>query len=610
MKLEILTISNFRSIKGLLTIRFSDNKTVLVGKNNSGKTNILKALEILLGERWPYYVDIDEKDFFNPNEKIEIKSIISEISKDDYDNLIFKPRSEGPDKGRITMSEGRVNLIFTAENKDGDIIKNFKITADKNPPNVQAGFQSSTDDFRRSLCTFIFVPADRNIDIHLKTSGYNWYGKLLALILQNQRDNNKEEYEKLVNNLKDIEENFKKLIDDKNILSISQFVTYIEDIKFSLTKSQRPEDLLKAIEILVKGGKNLDYLELSRMGTGTQSAIMIGLFDLYLKTFSQKYGSILKVFAVDEPENFLHPQGKRLINNLLDQISTISNNQVIYITQSPELISNFNDNFTLADVVYVYKDENDATLIKQFTKQETEEFSKIQQELNAENSEIFFAERVLLVDGQTEKYSIPNIFKFNNWDEQDLPEDKRRAAVEKSSDDKKERYLRRYFDLDYRNISVINTRGKDQIEKYYKFTCRLLGKENIWVLFDKDIDFGTKDKDKIIRSIKEVWKVDDVKEENFEKYHWLILEEGEFENYYIIEALAKFLEVNKTDVESFISEKKKSLNKYSKIIESLFKEKLGEEYTKPTIAFRLSKYLIENNGYKKELIEILKKQCN
>ena len=609
MKLESLTISNFRSIKGPLTVLFSDNKTVLVGKNNSGKTNILKALEILLGERWPYYVDIEEKDFFNPSEKIEIRATISNITKDDYEKLVFKPRSESTDKGRITVSGGKINLVFTAENKDTQITKNFQITTEKEHPKAKGVFQSSNDDFRKSVCVFVFVPADRNIDIHLRTSTYNWYWKLLALILQNQRDNNKEEYEKLVNNFKAIEENFKSLINNEDILNISKFLSYIEDVKFSLTKSQQPEDLLKAIEILIKGGKNLDYLELSRMGTGTQSAIMIGLFDLYLKTFSQNYGSVLKVLAIDEPENFLHPQSKRLINNLLDQIAAIQNNQVIYITQSPELISNFNNNFTLADVVYVYKNKDDTTLIKQFTKQEVEQFSKIQQELNAENSEIFFADRVLLVDGQTEKYSIPNIFKYNKWAQQDLPENKKEESG-KLSGNEQNLYLKRHFDLDYRNISVINTGGKNNIDKYYRFACRLLNRENVWVLFDKDSDFERKDKNKIVNLIKEIWEVNEIKEEDFKKYHWLILEKGEFENYYNIEMLAKFLEVNKKDVESLILKKKESLTKYSKIIESLFKEKLGEEYTKPTIAFRLSKYLIENNGYEKELIDILKNLCN
>ena len=609
MKLETLTIKNFRSIKGPLTVLFSDTKTVLVGKNNSGKTNILKALEILLGEKWPYYFDIEEKDFFDPKEKIEIKAVISGITKEDYENFLFRSRSEKTDKGRITASGGKVNLVFTAEINNGNITKEFRILTDRNPPNVGADFQSSTDDFRKSLCTFMFVPADRNIDIHLKPSSYNWYGKLLTLILHNQKDIKKEEYQKLVYNLKAIEQNFKNLIDDKDIINTSKLITYIEDIKFSLTKSQQPEDLLKAIEILVKGGKNLDYFELARMGTGTQSAIMIGLFDLYIKTFSQRYSSALKIFAIDEPENFLHPQGKRLIDNLLDQISSINNNQVIYITQSPELISNFNDNFKLSNVVYTYKNQDDSTLIKQFTEQDNQEFSKVQQELNAENSEIFFADRVLLVDGQTEKHSIPNIFKFNKWRKEDLSDDKK-EELDKKPDDEKEIYVKRYFDLDYRNISIINVGGKQSIRKYYKFACKLLSKENVWVLFDKDRDFD-KDKEKIIEaSIKEIWNVDDVKKGDFQEYNWLILEEGEFENYYKVDKLAEFLGIDKTDVENFILEKKKSISKYSKIIEDLFKEKMGDEYTKPTIAFRLSKYLIENDGYKADLIKILKEICN
>lgn len=609
MRIETLTIKNFRSIKGSLTVSFSDTKTVLVGKNNSGKTNILKALEILLGERWPYYIDIKEKDFFNKRERIEIKAVISGITKEDYKNLFFRSRSEKTDKGRITASRGRVNLFFTGEINNGDITKEFRISTDRNPPNVGADFQSSTDDFRKSLCTFMFVPANRNINIHLKPTTYNWYGKLFTLILQNQKDNKKEEYQKLVYNLKAIEQNFKNLIDDKDVINTSKFITYIEDIKFSLTKSQHPEDLLKAIEILVKSGKNLDYFELARMGTGTQSAVMIGLFDLYIKTLSQEYSSSLKIFAIDEPENFLHPQGKRLINNLLDQISSINNNQVVYITQSPELISNFNDNFKLSNVVYTYKNQDDSTLIKQFAEQDNQKFSKVQQELNAENSEIFFADRVLLVDGQTEKHSIPNIFKFNKWKEKDLP-DNEKEKLNKNSDDEKEIYVKRYFDLDYRNISIINVNGKRNIRKYYKFACKLLGKENVWVLFDKDRDFD-KDKERIIESlIKEMWDVGDVKEEDFQEYNWLILKEGEFENYYNIDKLAEFLGTDKRDVENFISEKKESTSKYSKIIEDLFKEKMGDEYSKPTIAFRLSRYLIENNGYKLDLIKILKELCN
>jgi putative ATP-dependent endonuclease of OLD family len=64
MHLTQLTIKNFRSIN-YLSIPFSSGKNVIVGKNNAGKSNIVKALNIVLGEKYPTYVDINEKDFFS-----------------------------------------------------------------------------------------------------------------------------------------------------------------------------------------------------------------------------------------------------------------------------------------------------------------------------------------------------------------------------------------------------------------------------------------------------------------------------------------------------------------------------------------------------------------
>lgn len=44
-------IVNYKSIKKE-KIKFNFGKNVLVGKNNVGKSNIIKVLELLLGERY------------------------------------------------------------------------------------------------------------------------------------------------------------------------------------------------------------------------------------------------------------------------------------------------------------------------------------------------------------------------------------------------------------------------------------------------------------------------------------------------------------------------------------------------------------------------------
>ncbi len=75
-RLKSITIENYRSIESPITINFPENKPVIIiGENNSGKTNILRAIDILFGESHPAYKDFDDHDYFgrNSNEKTKIR---------------------------------------------------------------------------------------------------------------------------------------------------------------------------------------------------------------------------------------------------------------------------------------------------------------------------------------------------------------------------------------------------------------------------------------------------------------------------------------------------------------------------------------------------------
>ena len=50
-KLNQIIIENYRSIKGPIVINFPENTpVVLIGENNTGKTNILRAIDLIFGE--------------------------------------------------------------------------------------------------------------------------------------------------------------------------------------------------------------------------------------------------------------------------------------------------------------------------------------------------------------------------------------------------------------------------------------------------------------------------------------------------------------------------------------------------------------------------------
>jgi AAA15 family ATPase/GTPase len=69
--INYIYIKNFRSIKELEI--FPDNLCALVGPNSAGKTNILKALDLILGEGWATKAKVARELFNNPDDSIEIE---------------------------------------------------------------------------------------------------------------------------------------------------------------------------------------------------------------------------------------------------------------------------------------------------------------------------------------------------------------------------------------------------------------------------------------------------------------------------------------------------------------------------------------------------------
>ena len=57
---------NFRSLKQVF-VRLENGKNVIVGKNNSGKSNIIRGIEILVGEKFPTYINFTDNDFYTYN---------------------------------------------------------------------------------------------------------------------------------------------------------------------------------------------------------------------------------------------------------------------------------------------------------------------------------------------------------------------------------------------------------------------------------------------------------------------------------------------------------------------------------------------------------------
>jgi predicted ATP-dependent endonuclease of OLD family len=128
MKLSRIKIENYRSIK-LLDFRPSD-LVALIGENNTGKTNILRARNIILGETWPSERSFSEEDFYNKDTDQSIKISIwfdEPISYDRYGlaveirgfSLEYKKYVRGQKKGEY-------HTEFQAIDENGESVKVLK----------------------------------------------------------------------------------------------------------------------------------------------------------------------------------------------------------------------------------------------------------------------------------------------------------------------------------------------------------------------------------------------------------------------------------------------------------------------------------------------------
>jgi putative ATP-dependent endonuclease of the OLD family len=154
-------------------------------------------------------------------------------------------------------------------------------------------------------------------------------------------------------------------------------------------------DFYKSLDLIVKEGEFA--ISAQQMGGGMQNAIVLAVLQAFEET--RRKGAIL---LIEEPEMFLHPQTQRSLYKTLRAIGRT--NQVIYATHSPHFVSVPEYN----EVMLVRRDETTGTIVKMSDlPMNDKRREKLIKELDPERNELFFARRLLVVEGDTEKLAFP-----------------------------------------------------------------------------------------------------------------------------------------------------------------------------------------------------------
>ena len=456
MIISQLKINNYKSIKDMC-LEFVEGKNIIVGQNNSGKSNIISAINLVIGEKYPPK-RLDDKLYFQNTDELIISLQLSRCTEFNETYLENYTKNIGiyflpQDKLYITKSPDELDEEgIRAEWKKGaeiiELIKNssniyISLVSRKNEDTIYTlsgekadgqlyKFKFFTQELLASFITSAIIPSERNIKGELVINSYSWYGKLIKKVWQSMTSDNEEQLAQHNREMSNVTNSIFSSLTDELSNSIKDAIPYSK-LEFKLIQDTKA-DYYKGIKILLDDGY---YSLLDDKGSGIKSLIIIELFKLYCKKY-HKYSSCL---IVEEPEVFLHSQARSVLSKKIDQFLSDNKNQTIITTHSEQFLANFD----IKQLTFISKENNESRKYKILEDDFNEkDFQKMNIITKTENAEMYFADVVILVEGG-EKYILKRLFEI---------------------------YKDEMF-LDYNNISIIKTGGKSFFSIYKKMLEKL-----------------------------------------------------------------------------------------------------------------------------------------
>lgn len=330
MKLVTFSVTNFRSITQAYKIPFNDI-TILIGKNNEGKSNLLKALNVGMNildfhsqKRILKYGGIgyrNREHIFKWDRDFPIS-----LQKSKYSNSIFRLEFE------LNQSELIEFKNEIKSNLNGSLPIEIKIGKDHIPiiKVVKRGKGTKTLNLKsKKIAEYIgnkiqfnYIPAVRTDKESMEVIDSMLNKELLAI-------ESDEKYIEAVEIIKNLQKPIIERLSNDIKESLIEFLPNIKEVSIESPEERRRFGYRNQFEVYVNDGTktNLEF-----KGDGVKSLSALGL----LKNMTRNEG-IFSLIAIEEPESHLHPGAIHILKETIYDLS--KNNQIIISSHNPLFVN-------------------------------------------------------------------------------------------------------------------------------------------------------------------------------------------------------------------------------------------------------------------------------
>lgn len=400
MKLTTVSVKNYRGLRDF-SINLSD-QTVLVGGNNTCKTTVLEAINLILYPGFYYGTGLlSEYDFYNKkyeqlDDQIRIDIVFTELTDDELH--YFGDQVEPVDEHGNIVEAAQGTHVFDAAPKvlrmyfasqflDDEILCGVYYT--------RQGEDAPVTKRDRKKIGFQYLNLNRLLEHSFSLGGYTTMQRIMHqenIDLRQQQQRVLAQFPEIADLLLE-NPDFKKLLESlekkfRDFAYLTEPQANVPSVKYEISELTF-SDINRSIQMFVHTANSAQSLPLTRQGSGTQNVLVLAL----LIHLSELQGNT--IVLIDEPELCLHPHAQRYLMGKLKEAGF----QLILATHSPAVA----ESFDLTDIRLLQHREEKLLSFSIDTSAITASPSKTFIILKRKLVEAYFSQAVFLVEGDTEE---------------------------------------------------------------------------------------------------------------------------------------------------------------------------------------------------------------